>query len=137
MKKLMAKTPKVRREGMQIAKVVSKKLPPQAKRSWWQAVRKAVAYAPQVYQYGRRAFRELDRQLERVGAVRANDWIRDNIWQPFWNGVGNVGLLAAEGVGTALTTIFLRNHQQAMYDHPIGPPNVGDNLYGINFNGHY
>lgn len=137
----MAKTPSIRKQGIAVAKQVAKQMPPKAKQSFWDSVKKAAAMGASVYRTGKKIYgyakagaRMLDRYGDRY-IVPVNDWIHDNLWTPFWNGAGHVGHAALAGAGTFLGAAFLNN--APMYDHPIGPPNIGENIMGINFNGHY
>lgn len=142
MRKVMSKTPSIKKQGVAMAKVVAKQLPPKAKKSWWDSVKKAAAMGASVYRTGKKIYgyakagaRMLDRYGERY-IVPVNDWIHDNLWTPFWNGAGRAGMAGLGAVGTALATVFT-TRGAPMYDHPIGPPNIGEDIMGINFNGHY
>lgn len=86
------------------------------------------------YRAGKKIYRYANAFGDRY-VVPVNDWIHDNLWTPFWNGAGNAAMAALSGVGTLMGAAFL--HNAPMYDHPIGPPNINENLMGINFNGHY
>lgn len=136
-RKCMAKTPSIRKEGMAMANAVAKVLPPKAQKTWKDTVKKAVATGYKVYHYGKRTLKAIDTGLEAIGVVRANDWIRENLWEPFVDAAGQTAMAALGAAGTLMGSIFLRNTNEPMYAHPIGPPNYNENIMGINFNHHY
>lgn len=131
----MSKRPSTRKQGVAIAKQVAKQLPPKAKSSFWSSVKKAAAMGSSAYRVGKKIYRVANQFGDRY-IVPVNDFIHDRLWTPFWNGFGYVANGALTAVGTLMGAALLRN-AAPMYDHPIGPPNINENIMGINFNGHY
>lgn len=95
--------------------------------------------AAKVYAGVKKGFKWADRALERMGVHNANQRIQDYLTDQLGNAASAVGRTLAWAAPAFVGTVgtLLMGRGGAMYDHPIGPPNIGENIMGINFNGHY
>lgn len=139
-RKIVARTPRVRAEGKVLARQIAAKLPPKAKSAWYSKIKELTVKAAKVYAGVKKGLKWADTALGRLGVHNANQRIQNYIYEQVTNaahGIGQVmGYAAPAFVGT-VAPMILGQAARPMYDHPIGPPNINENIMGINFQGHY
>lgn len=135
---MIAKTPKVRKEGIRLARQVARTLPPKVRSVWYSKVKQLVATAGKVYSGIKTGLRAADNFLGAMGIHNANQRIQNYLLEQLNNAAHGIGRAFAWGAPAFVGTLApLLLNQRPMYDHPIGPPNQNENIMGINFNGHY